>query len=331
MAVADRITDYAQTAWARLSRSRRKRNCKALARIARSILAAKTQVHKAVGQLFGRAAAAMGAGDPAQAFYKELASNIPIRAVERGLIAVNPAAPVKIKAPKAKPLLWTGPRVQRWRQDGQRPAASMVWTPAQCGQFLDSIEDDRLYPMYHLAAYWGLRRSELVGLEWADLDLTTRRLHVRQAQSADELDSTKSEAGERIIRIDQGTAAVLEAWRERQLFERLEWGEAWTDSGRVFTREDGQPLRPAHVSEHFGVLARRAGLPLVRFHDLRHGAATMLLAAGQPPKVVSETLGHSTTAFTMDVYAVVAEELAEAAAVAIEAFVPRKRRAEVAE
>jgi integrase len=68
---------------------------------------------------------------------------------------------------------------------------------------------------------------------------------------------------------------VLEAWPKHQLFERLEWGEAWQDSGRVFTREDGQPLRPAHISEHSAALVRQAGLPPVRFHDLRHGAATM--------------------------------------------------------
>ena len=87
----------------------------------------------------------------------------------------------------------------------------MVWTAAQCGVFLDAIGDDRLYPLYHLAAYWGLRRSELAGLEWSDLDLKKRRLHVRQAEADDELDSTKSEDSDRIITIDQDTAAVLEA------------------------------------------------------------------------------------------------------------------------
>ena len=202
----------------------------------------------------------------------------------------------------------------------------MVWSAAQCGAFLDFAEGDRLYPLYHLAAYWGLRRSELVGLEWADLDLKTRRLHVRQAQADDELDSTKSEDSDRIVVIDQDTAAVLESWRDRQLFEALEWDAAWHNSGRVFTREDGSPLRAGHVSEHFALLTTKAGLPPVRFHDLRHGAATMLIAAGQPVKVVSAILGHSTSAFTMDVYAVVAEELAEAAAVAIAGFVPRKTK-----
>ena len=124
---------------------------------------------------------------------------------------------------------------------------------------------------------------------------------------------------------------MLEAWREHQLFERLEWDTAWTDSGRVFTREDGSPLRRGWLYEHFKALVRKASLPPVRFHDLRHGAATMLIAAGQPVKVVSEILGHSTAAFTMDVYAVVAEELAEAAAVAIEAFMPRRNRTEAAQ
>jgi integrase len=69
----------------------------------------------------------------------------------------------------------------------------MVWSRDHCCAFLDSIMGDRLYPLCHLAAYWGLRRSELAGLEWADVDLATRRLQVRQAQASDELDSTKSE------------------------------------------------------------------------------------------------------------------------------------------
>jgi integrase len=138
----------------------------------------------------------------------------------------------------------------------------------------------------------------------------------------------KSEDSERIITLDAQTVLVLKAWQERQLFERLEWGDAWWDSGRALTREDGSALRAGHVSEHMEVLIARAALPPVRFHDLRHGAATMLIAAGQPVKVVSDILGHSTSAFTMDVYAVVADELA--AAVAIATFVPRKARTEAA-
>jgi integrase len=198
----------------------------------------------------------------------------------------------------------------------------MVWTAGQCGQFLDAIEADRLYALYHLACYWGLRRGELERLEWADLDLTTRRLHVRG--------DVKSEDSDRILTIDQGTVDVLETWQERQLFERLEWDAAWQDSGRVFTREEGSPLRRGWASEHFKALVYKAALPPIRFHDLRHGTATMLLAAGQPIKVISEILGHATSAFTADIYTEVAEELADAAAVAIAAYVPRTSRSSAA-
>jgi integrase len=239
----------------------------------------------------------------------------------------NPAANVKAgKARRRKPLLWTAARVDRWRDTGEIPAPVMVWSREHCGAFLDSIQTERLYVLFELAAYTGLRRSELAGLDWADVDLATRRVHVRQAQVDDVLDDTKSEDSERIITLDKDRAESLRAWRKTQLAERLAWGAEWTDSGRVFTREDGTPLRPAWISVRFDTLAGRAGLPPITLHGLRHGAATMLLAAGQPPKVVSEILGHSTVAFTMDVYTEVAEELAESAAEALAAYVPRASR-----
>ncbi|MDX3099706.1 tyrosine-type recombinase/integrase [Nonomuraea angiospora] len=248
-------------------------------------------------------------------------------AVRAGKITRNPASVVTFgKQRRAKPLLWTAERVERWQETGKTPAKVMVWTQHQCGAFLDATENELLHPLFQLAAYWGLRRGELVGLEWADVSLDSGRVHIRQAQPDDELDDTKTENSDRVIRIDEETLATLKAWRKRQAAKRLEWGEAWVDSGRVFTRENGEPLRPEWVSERFGTLAARAGLPPVRFHDLRHGAATMLLAAGVPMKVISETLGHATAAFTSDVYASVAEELQEQAAVAIAAFVPRRKR-----
>lgn len=114
---------------------------------------------------------------------------------------MNPAAAVRLGgkrgARKVRPLLWTEPRVERWRETGEIPASVMVWTAAQCGAFLDSLEaserPERLYALFHLAAYAGMRRSELAGLAWADLDLDRCRVHVRQAQVDDQLDSTKSQ------------------------------------------------------------------------------------------------------------------------------------------
>lgn len=243
------------------------------------------------------------------------------------VLAVNPAARVKVgRMRRVKPLLWTEARVARWKETGEVPGRVMVWGRDHCGCFLDSIEDERLYALFHLDAYYGLRRSELAGLCWSDVDLTTRRLHIRVAQVDDELDSTKSEDSDRIVIFDVATCDALKAWRKIQLQERLAWGAEWTDSGRVFTREDGTPLRPAWISQRFEALTARAELPPVRFHDLRHGACTMLLAAGVPIKVISEIMGHATSAFTADIYTEVAEELAEAAAVAIASFIPRKGR-----
>jgi len=253
------------------------------------------------------------------------------------VLPVNPAGKVKVgKVRKQRPLVWTDARVQRWQQTGAVPVQRrqlMVWTAAQAGAFLDSlhtergrIKPERCYAIFHLAVFSGMRRSELAGLEWADCDLASRRIHVRHAQVERELDTTKSEDSERIIVIDAGTAEVLKAWRKQQLAERLAWGAAWTDSGRVFTREDGSPLCSTWISNRFLTLAERAGLPPVSLHSLRHGAATMQLAAGVPAKVVSENLGHATVAFTMDVYTSVVDQLREDAAERTAALVPLKSK-----
>src|SRR5262245_19737887 len=139
----------------------------------------------------------------------------------------NPFARVKTsKTRKVRPLLWTPPRVERWQQTGEIPSRVMVWTREQTGEFLDSVEDERLYALFHLAAYYGPRRNELCILTWADTDLAGRRVHIRG--------DVKSEDSDRVVVIDQATADVLRGWRKAQLAERMAWGAAWTDSGRVF-------------------------------------------------------------------------------------------------
>ncbi|MFE7837439.1 tyrosine-type recombinase/integrase [Streptomyces sp. NPDC057474] len=267
----------------------------------------------------------------------------------------------KRKQGRAKPLLWAVERVEQWEKTGVVPAKVMVWTAPQTGNFLDFAEAsaERLYPALHLTAYFGPRRSELVGAEDQHLSLERGWLHVLQAQADDELDDTKTEAGWRQIPLDDETIRVHKVWHKRRLEERLAWGEAYQDSGRVYVYEDGSELKPEYLSSRFRILIERYGnirakakegwaveriarkfrtteaavevalrmvLPPIRFHDLRHGAATMLLAAGVDDKFVSEVLGHASVAFTKDVYAVVAEEMAADAVRRISAFIPRQSR-----
>ena len=171
--------------------------------------------------------------------------------------------------------------VERWRETGEPPSPVMCWTPAQLGAFLDAAEGDRLYGLFHLVAHRGLRRGEACGLGWSDVDLDAGRMTVRRqlVQLGWEVyeDTPKSDAGDRTIALDAGTVASLRAHRRQQVAARLEWGPAWVDSGKVFTREDGSALHPATVTDRFHALVEAAGLPPVRLHDLRHGAASLML------------------------------------------------------
>lgn len=116
---------------------------------------------------------------------------------------------------------------------------------------------------------------------------------------------------------------ALRQHRARQQRAKREWGEAWIDSGRVFTRANGSWVQPDWLTDHFDRLVRRSGLPPIRLHDLRHGAATLALAAGVDMKVVQEMLDHASYALTSDTYTSVLPEVARAAAEAAAKLVPR--------
>ena len=245
---------------------------------------------------------------------------------KRRLIPFNPGAFVELatgKRPKA--VLWTDERVVEWRRTDKRPKVA-VWTPEQTGAFLDYASGDRLYALYHLVTFRGLRRGEAVGLPWAEVDLVGRNLSVSeqivQVGYLTETGPPKADSA-RIVALDEDSLAALHSHKSRQNTERLAWGPGWVDSGLVFTREDGSALHPEYVSRHFERLARNAGLPPVRLHDLRHGAATLALAGGADLKTVSEMLGHSTITITADTYASVLPEVAHSAAEAAARLVPR--------
>ncbi len=130
----------------------------------------------------------------------------------------------------------------------------------------------------------------------------------------------KSAAGQRTITLDKDTVRVLRSWKRFQNEARLAAGQDWTDSGLVFTRSDGSGWHPGDVTRWFNRVVRAAGLPPIHLHGLRHGAASLALAAGADVKVVSGELGHATTHFTQDTYQTVFPEVARAAAEATAAM-----------
>jgi integrase len=244
-------------------------------------------------------------------------------AVKRRKIAYNPVLYVELeRSRRPRALVWTDERVNQWRRTRKRPSPVMVWTPAQTGAFLDAVAEDRLYALWHVIAFRGLRRSEAVWLGWSDVDLDAATLTVRQDAHRD-WQGPKTDASERTVVLDSGTVAVLREHRKAQNEDRLLWGAAWTDTGLVFTHENGRSLTPDGVSQRFDRLLLRQELPPIRLHDLRHVAATLALTAGVDIKVVSEQLGHTTTQITRDIYMSVMPQVAQAAADATAAMVPR--------
>jgi integrase len=193
-----------------------------------------------------------------------------------------------------------------------------VWSPAQLRTFLTHVRDDRLYAAWMLFATTGMRRGEIAGLRWVDVDLAAGRVTPRkprvEVNYKVHVSEPKTAKGKRSLALDPATAAALREHRARQAEERLIVGPGWQDSGLVFTWGDGRPLHPERFSRWFERLARKAGLPKIRLHDVRHSYATAALAAGVPAKVVSERLGHANIAITMDTYSHVLPGMDERAA-----------------
>jgi integrase len=182
-----------------------------------------------------------------------------------------------------------------------------TWTAAQLRAFLESVSEDRLYAAWLLAATTGMRRGEILGLRWSDLDLKNEQVSVSQIRTVAQYKiittTPKTDKGTRTISLDPATAAALRAHRTAQKAERLAWGPAYHSAGDlVFTREDGSAIHPERLTSWFAQHCRRSGLPAIRLHDVRHAYVSALLAAGVPLKVVSQRVGHASPMITMTIY-----------------------------
>jgi integrase len=210
------------------------------------------------------------------------------QAIADGLIPRNAA---DVQAPRPAP-------------DEMRPLSE-----AEARTFLDAAREagDRFEPLYVLAITTGLRRGELLGLRWDDADLERGTLRVGRALVREGgrhvLGETKTKRGRRRVNLTPRTVAALKAHRKRQLEERMMLSGFHEDRGLIFASRTGTPVNPEHlVKRSFKPLLRRAGLPEIRFHDLRHTCATLLLSRAVHPKIVQELLGHATIAMTLDTY-----------------------------
>lgn len=195
--------------------------------------------------------------------------------------------------------------------------------PARCGlptarRFLAAVAGDRLEALWRLELSTGLRRAEAAGLRWSDVELDAGALSVRVQRTTDGYAVVEREpktgAGRRLVPLDADVVAALRAWRKRQIEERLAYGPTYEDTGLVFTREDGAGYHPQRLSVMFRRLCEQAGVEAIRFHDLRHTAATLALEAGIHPKVVQERLGHASVQITLDTYSHVQPTIARDAA-----------------
>ena len=208
-------------------------------------------------------------------------------AVRRGLVARNVAlvahAPRLRSIPKVEQQSWTAPELQ---------------------QFLRAAAGHRHFPALWLSAFTGMRRNELLGLRWDDFDEEAATVSVNRGLVAVGYDlhetRGKTANARRRIDLDPTTVDVLSSWR---VWQQAEQRAAGIESrGWMFTDADNEPIHPHAISQSFERIARRAGVRVIRLHDLRHTHGTLLIAAGVPVKIVSERLGHATPAFTIDTY-----------------------------
>jgi integrase len=190
-------------------------------------------------------------------------------------------------------------------------------------RFLEVAAPHRYGPIFFLALYTGMRRSEILGLRWTAVDLNAKTVSVvetlqRILGKGMMTLQPKTGKSRRLVSLPPSAAALLSGLKIKQQEQRQSLGLAWQESDYVFCLPDGRPYFPDRVSLAFAEIIKETGLPHIRFHDLRHTHATMMMKQGVNPKVVSERLGHASVVITLDTYSHVLPGLQEEAALGFE-------------
>jgi integrase len=202
-----------------------------------------------------------------------------------------------------------------------RPAPKEIraLSAAETRRLLEAADGDHLEALYVLAVHTGMRQGELLALRWQDVNMENAVVSVRRTLTRSggrvAFGEPKTKKSRRSIRLTPQAVAVLRSHLERQLRDMEILGDHYQDQGLIFTTDTGAPINPSNLRQrNFAPLLKRAGLPHMRFHDLRHTCATLLLSRGVHPKFVQELLGHATIAITLDTYSHVIPSMGDATA-----------------
>jgi integrase len=196
-------------------------------------------------------------------------------------------------------------------------------SPEEARRLLRATRGDRLEALYVLGVTTGMRQGELLALRWQDVGVKNSTVSVRRTLTRSggrvEIGEPKTKKSRRSIRLTSRAVEALEEHLERQLQEIGILGDRYEDQGLLFTTGTGSPINPSDLRQRsFAQLLKKAGLPHIRFHDLRHTCATLLLSKGTHPKFVQELLGHATVAITLDTYSHVMPSMGDQTARAME-------------
>ena len=197
----------------------------------------------------------------------------------------------------------------------ERKRKYTVWKREELLRFLQVAKDENLdyFALFFVCIYTGLRRGELLGLKWEDVNFKNGNLHIQRNQTylngTFTYGSLKTESSNRLIKLDDETLNTLMQHKKRQSELKLLYGPQYSIENLIFSRKNGQPIQPTTLTVTFHNIMKKSNVPKIRFHDLRHTHATLLLEAGVSLKEVQERLGHSSIKMTGDIYAHVTEEM----------------------